>query len=1041
MLSGIRRIINLKSGEGTKTLVLFAQYFFIVAVTIAGKSAHDTFFLSRYSKSLLPLMFTACALAVVAASMLYSRLSQRMSAARLQDASSLLFAAGLVLLQFRLQGHFIPLMYIWVEIVIALIALSFWLSASEVFDARQAKRLFSLIGGGGALAAIVVGSGVRPFVKAFGPEPMLSLVAAAVLAQWLLGRYARRFIQPHAASSTSRRSQDGGRVFDSYLSSIAVVVALAAIVSQVVDYQFKILAAQAFSEEARLAGFFGEFYAITGAATLIFQFFLTSAILTKFGMMAGLLALPAFLSAGAIAVLLRPMLASAIIGKAADQTLKFTLNNSAMELLWLPVPSARRKRVRPIIGGAIKAGAEAVAGLAVYLLARFAGFASLSAFAIASAGAWVVLAVRLKPLYVGALVSALEKRQVDFDDLALDAQDPDLIALVGKALKSGDEVQALFALELIEGLSLDPWRSALRNAFETGSVQVKQRILEVASSEPSVLSDARVLNAISGAQPVALEAIRTSVSRQLDASRPILGSMLDADDPALRAAAAAGLIELGDPERSGRAESVLKELVSSHDASCRAAVLPFLANLHSILTPRALSALLSDPSRIVREPALRIVETRRDIDMIGEVIGCFEDPRTLPAAQSALNSLPPASVTPHLDRALSDSPPGSTRKMGILRVLARLPEESAVPLLIRAITAGDLDASAQAVHSLLQIYKRTSLPESALSELRSRAAVLLQRAYHDNRLIKLLADQPAETLLCRDLRDRIRQIVPTVLTLEMLGSRDRSLADAAAIASDGDPARLPLLLELLDNVLEPEKRISISPLVEPLSPQERDHAGARLFSDLPAAPEPEIEKWVYSSNQWQSAISLDHLWRTNPSWVVSTVNWKLVPVSRLTREMQALAGNQLQKMYSTLEKTMLLKSVSLFGDLPVEKLAKIAQVAEESRMASGAPLMREGELGDSLFIVADGSLRVHKGSQSLAILRKSDCVGEMALLDHAPRSADVTIEEDAVLLRIGREDFNEVTAANPEIMQGIVRLLVRRLREANEKLARQAMPA
>ena len=78
--------------------------------------------------------------------------------------------------------------------------------------------------------------------------------------------------------------------------------------------------------------------------------------------------------------------------------------------------------------------------------------------------------------------------------------------------------------------------------------------------------------------------------------------------------------------------------------------------------------------------------------------------------------------------------------------------------------------------------------------------------------------------------------------------------------------------------------------------------------------------------------------------------------------------------------------------------------------------------------------RVHKAGQTLALLTKGDCVGEMALLDYSPRSADVTVKEDATLLRIGREDFNEVMAANPEIMQAIVRLLVRRLREANEKL-------
>lgn len=1041
MLSGFRRIINVKPGEGVRTLVLFVQYFFVVAVTIAGKSAHDTFFLSRYSKSLLPLMFTGCAVAVAAASMLYSRLSRRMSASRLQDISNLLFAAGLIALQYRLQGHFIPLMYVWVEIVIALIALSFWLSASEMFDARQAKRLFGLIGGGGALAAIVVGSGVKPFVKTFGPEPLLTLVAAAVIGQWGLGRYARRFVQTHPPASGARGKAGRGRVFDSYLTSIAVVVSLAALVSQVVDFQFKILAAQAFGDEPRLAAFFGQFYALTGAATLIFQFFLTSTILTRFGMIAGLLSLPVFLSLGSIAVLLRPFLGSALIGKAADQTLKFTLNNSAMELLWLPIPLARRKIVRPLISGAIKAGAEAIAGLTIYFLARYAGFDSLSALAIAAAGAWVLLALRLKPLYVKALVSALEKRQVEFDDLALDAQDPDLIALVDKALKSGDDVRILFALELIEGLSLAPWQRALRSLSESGSPQVRQRIFEIALTEPGVIPDSEIIKSLTRDEPLAIVSIRAVLARRLNDAGPILDRLLDSDDASLRAAAATALIELGDRERSGRAEKVLEDLLASDDETRRAATLPFMAGLESILTPEALAGLLSHPSRVVREPALQLVEARRDVSLAAGVIACLEDPRIAPAAQSALNSLPPRSVMPHLARALEKSAPGSPGKLGILRALARLPEESAVPLLVRMIAPEDLDACAQAAHSLLQISKRSELPGSVLPELRARTAVLLQRAYHDNRLLKLLSDQSAETILCRDLKDRIRQTVPTVLTLEMLSSRERSLADAAAIASDGDPARLPLLLELLDNVLEPEQRVSISPLVEPLTPQERDATGARLFANLPVKPEPEIEKWVYSTRAWQSAISIDHLWVTNPSWVVTTVNWGLVPRSRLTRELQARAEESPSQMYSTLEKTMLLKSVSLFGDLPVEKLSKIAQVAEESRVGGGTRLMREGELGDSLYIVADGSLRVHKGTQDLAVLRKSDCVGEMALLDHAPRSADVTVEEDAVLLRISREDFNEVTAANPEIMQAIVRLLVRRLRDANEKLARQTAQA
>ena len=119
---------------------------------------------------------------------------------------------------------------------------------------------------------------------------------------------------------------------------------------------------------------------------------------------------------------------------------------------------------------------------------------------------------------------------------------------------------------------------------------------------------------------------------------------------------------------------------------------------------------------------------------------------------------------------------------------------------------------------------------------------MLRNAYHCNRMLKLLASGSSETLLRTDLADRIRQIIPIVLGLEMLSSRHHSLTDAAAIAGEGDPARIPLLLELLDNVLSQEKRLSITPLIEPLPVEERDITGAQLYSDLPAKLEPELQR-------------------------------------------------------------------------------------------------------------------------------------------------------------------------------------------------------
>ena len=138
-------------------------------------------------------------------------------------------------------------------------------------------------------------------------------------------------------------------------------------------------------------------------------------------------------------------------------------------------------------------------------------------------------------------------------------------------------------------------------------------------------------------------------------------------------------------------------------------------------------------------------------------------------------------------------------------------------------------------------------------------------------------------------------------------------------------------------------------------------------------------------------------------------------------------------MYSTLEKTIILKSVELFKSIPAENLSKVAQITEEVKYSKDEPIFSEGDYGDSLFIVVDGEVKIHKGQQELALL-KGACLGEMALLDDEPRSADATITEESTLFKIEREGFYEVMAGQSVVCEGILKLLTGRLRVANEKL-------
>jgi CRP-like cAMP-binding protein len=151
----------------------------------------------------------------------------------------------------------------------------------------------------------------------------------------------------------------------------------------------------------------------------------------------------------------------------------------------------------------------------------------------------------------------------------------------------------------------------------------------------------------------------------------------------------------------------------------------------------------------------------------------------------------------------------------------------------------------------------------------------------------------------------------------------------------------------------------------------------------------------------------------------------------LTRGRPPLKGGG---VISTVEKVLFLKGVDLFSAIPGEDLSQIAQIADEVELDGGETVFKEGDLGDSLYLIVSGKVRVHKGAVEIAVLGERQVFGEMALLDSEPRSASITSVSDVTLLRIHQEDFADILAEKSEIAQGIIKVLSRRLRgQLNKK--------
>ncbi len=139
-----------------------------------------------------------------------------------------------------------------------------------------------------------------------------------------------------------------------------------------------------------------------------------------------------------------------------------------------------------------------------------------------------------------------------------------------------------------------------------------------------------------------------------------------------------------------------------------------------------------------------------------------------------------------------------------------------------------------------------------------------------------------------------------------------------------------------------------------------------------------------------------------------------------------------------------LASVPLFRHLDAECLARLAQLLEAQEFEAGDVVMHEYDVGDAMYIVGDGSVRVwthdaQAQAVTLAVIEANGFFGELAVIDGAERSATVTVLERSKLWRLSRQSFRDFVLAEPTITLGMLAELSERLRATNRLVAKRTV--
>lgn len=363
-------------------LLSFAGAFLVMSFLVLSRALREAAYLAAFDASTLPYVMGGVVALGIPAAALFSRGLARVNPRRAQRALSLLLAVLVAAVWPFLPDSPVAVVvfYLLTAVGTVLLTSGFWLVVSEMLVVREAKRLFGLISAGGTVGVLVTGLAVGAAVREWEPSLLVPALVLLLLASAALNEFVppdRVSVDPSGAPVPWTRSL-GDVVRNDHVRILTLVVLGVAAIGTIADFQFKEAAQAALGNERALAGFFGAFYAWTGALALIAQLLLTTRIMARGGVAWSIAVLPLGLLAFSAGMLAAPGLVMATGLRGADSTFKKSLFRSVVEFLWVPVPSDVRRRTKTFVDTMAENAGDGIGALVVLVLVTLGGLPSVT---------------------------------------------------------------------------------------------------------------------------------------------------------------------------------------------------------------------------------------------------------------------------------------------------------------------------------------------------------------------------------------------------------------------------------------------------------------------------------------------------------------------------------------------------------------------------------------------------------------------------------------------------------------------------------------
>ncbi|MGE0461761.1 MAG: MFS transporter [Vicinamibacterales bacterium] len=938
----------------------------------------------------------------------------------------------------------------------------FWTLANDVYDPRQAKRIFGFIGAGASLGGFAGAALTSAVVERIGTNSVL-LVSAATLAACTLtaGLVVRR--EPNAGrSDASKTGEEAGvsgseawRLLKSsrHLQTIAMVIGFAAIGAAIIEQQLNMAAAESRGAQNvdAVTAFLAQITAYLSIIGFLVQVLLTSRIHRFLGIGFALMILPVVDSVTGLLMLMNGALWTAGLARIMDTSLRYTVDKTTREILFLPLPVGIKYQAKPFIDVTVDRVAKGLGALMLLVLVQDWGldlsWRQLSYASVTMMVIWGALALNARREYLKAFRKSLEQQDVRPSEVRLDTGDLSTIETLLAELSHPEPRRVLYAIDMLE--ALDKRQLVTPLLLRHDSPEVRTRALRLAryttpeAGERWLPGVERALGDEDG--EVRLAAARALATLRGEAAVDVMRPYLDHHDLNLVVTAAAALASSEVPSDVDRAEETFLRLASDTRASASELRRQVARALGLVTNPRfrpLLVPLMYDDNYFVARAAINSAGTIGGDDFlyVPTLVTLMRNRRLKEPARKVLVGYGEA-VVPTLAYFAADRDEDIWVRRHVPSTLARIPCAASVQALVAALDASDGFLRYKAITALERI--RREHPMLGIDRAAIERHVLAEagRAFSALTLYTNLfvtGGLSPSCLLARVLEERRRRAMGRMFQLLGLVHPPSDVAAVAATLETGDARRRSGAIEYLDNLLSGDLRRRVMLLIEDMPEPERVRKGNVIYKTRTRDVEDTVAQLVHDENQvlsaaaihlveeramWSLAGDLEHVlqYRDPRDWhVFEAVSWALA-ASRMPAERRRQLWQEPLPAVVLVDR---LRCLPLFDFASIDELFRIAALGEQVRHEGSRTIYERGIAPATLQFVLDGRAEaIGAGGVSAEVLPPAPLAFE-EILEGRPMARSVRSLEPTICLSISTEAFLSLLAENVELAEGIMRWLI-----------------